>query len=107
MPQRIQHHLLTKGWRTPPASSSSRGRADGPSGDNREEVLRAYRVHVEEKLKSDPGCLDPLRGRDLACACPLGDPAMPTSCLSWRTPPVASGRGMVRRPLTSSGELPV
>ena len=43
------------------------------SGDNRDEVLRAYREHVEEKLKGDPTWLDPLRGRDLACWCRLDE----------------------------------
>jgi hypothetical protein len=81
MPKRIQHHLRSKGWRKPPGVVivSRPSRWANPfklnaNGDNRHEVLRAYREHVEAKLKSDPGWLAPLRGRDLACSCMLNQP---------------------------------
>lgn len=37
----------------------------------REEVIEKYREWLIQKLKEDPKFLDPLRGKDLACWCPL------------------------------------
>jgi len=36
-----------------------------------EEVLRKYRKDLEGRLVSEPDFLEPLRGKDLACWCPL------------------------------------
>jgi len=40
----------------------------------RDEVISKYRRWLEEKLKEDPTFLDPLKGKDLACWCPLDVP---------------------------------
>jgi hypothetical protein len=77
MPKRIRLQR-TKGWRLPSgavvvARPSRWGNPFPLNGDNRDEVLRAYREHVEEKLKGDPSWLEPLRGRDLACWCRLAE----------------------------------
>ena len=77
MPKRIRLQR-TKGWRLPSgavvvARPSRWGNPFPLNGDNRDEVLRAYREHVEEKLKGDPSWLEPLRGRDLACWCRLDE----------------------------------
>lgn len=39
-----------------------------------EESLRLFRKDLEERLKVEPDFLDPLRGKDLACWCPLDKP---------------------------------
>ena len=39
-----------------------------------EEVIAKYRVWLEEKLKVNPHFFDPLKGKDLACWCPLDKP---------------------------------
>jgi hypothetical protein len=39
-----------------------------------DKVLDAYREWVRGMLRVEPGFLDPLRGRDLACWCPIGSP---------------------------------
>ena len=41
---------------------------------NLEGVLGLYRKWLEEKLYRDPNFLEPLRGKDLACWCPLDKP---------------------------------
>jgi hypothetical protein len=41
--------------------------ADG----SREEVIEKYREWLREKLKKDPAFLNPLKGKNLACWCPL------------------------------------
>ena len=74
MPKRIRLQR-TKGWRLPSgavvvARPSRWGNPFLLNGDDRDEVLRAYREHVEEKLKGDPSWLEPLRGRDLALLVP-------------------------------------
>jgi len=45
----------------------------GKDGD-REEVIKKYREWLRDKLKEDPNFLEPLRGKDLACWCPLNKP---------------------------------
>ena len=40
---------------------------------SREEVVAKYRVWLAEKLEN-PNFLDPLKGKDLACWCPLNKP---------------------------------
>jgi hypothetical protein len=39
-----------------------------------EESLKKYRDWLEERLIEDPDFLEPLRGKDLACWCPLNQP---------------------------------
>jgi len=45
----------------------------GIDGD-REAVVRKFREYAMKKLKEDPNWLEPLRGKDLACWCPLDKP---------------------------------
>jgi hypothetical protein len=37
---------------------------------SREGVIAKYREWLNGKLREDPGFLEPLRGKDLACWCP-------------------------------------
>jgi len=37
----------------------------------REEALKHYRIWLNEQLQKDPTFLDPLKGKDLACWCPV------------------------------------
>jgi hypothetical protein len=37
----------------------------------REEVIAKFEVYLDKKLKENPHFLDPLKGKDLACWCPL------------------------------------
>ena len=70
----------TKGWRMPP-NTVYVGRPSkwanpfriGIDGD-REAVVRKFREYAMKKLKEDPNWLEPLRGKDLACWCPLDKP---------------------------------
>jgi hypothetical protein len=41
---------------------------------SREGVIAKYREWLNGKLREDPGFLEPLRGKDLACWCPLDRP---------------------------------
>lgn len=78
--KRIQRKR-TKGWRKPKnavivdRTSKIWGNPFkiGEDGD-REEVIRKYREWLKEKLKEDPSFLEPLRGMDLVCFCPLNKP---------------------------------
>lgn len=38
------------------------------------DCLKLYRWYLEEMIRLDPAFLDPLRGRDLCCWCPLDAP---------------------------------
>jgi hypothetical protein len=77
--KRIQR-LRKKGWKMPPNTvyvgrptrwgNPFRIGIDG----TREEVIEKYRKWLKEKLKNDPAFLEPLRGKDLACWCPLNVP---------------------------------
>ena len=76
MAKRIQRKR-SKGWRMPkntiyvgrPTRWGNPFRV-GKDG-NREEVIEKYRKWLKEKLKEDPDFLEPLRGKDLTCWCPL------------------------------------
>jgi hypothetical protein len=84
---RIQRQR-TKGWRMPPNAVyvgrpsrwgnpwSVRTAGVQPDGVPWEEadVLRWYRQLVRAKVRIDPEYLTPLRGKDLACWCPLDRP---------------------------------
>jgi hypothetical protein len=39
-----------------------------------EESLRLFRKYLEARLRVEPDFLEPLRGKDLACWCPLDRP---------------------------------
>jgi hypothetical protein len=77
--KRIQRKR-SKGWKMPP-NAVYVGRPTkwgnpykiGVDG-NREEVIAKYREWLKKKLEEDPTFLDPLKGKDLACWCPLNKP---------------------------------
>jgi len=77
--RRIQRKR-SKGWKMPP-NAIYVGRPTrwgnpfkvGIDGDL-EEVLRKYRKDLEGRLVLEPDFLEPLRGKDLACWCPLDKP---------------------------------
>ena len=98
MTSRIQRQR-TKGWRMPPgAIYVGRGTRwgnpfrvgsalaiAGYDGRDRyaissvgtstaEQVVSAYRSWLTSELRYEPDLLEPLRGRDLACWCPLDAP---------------------------------
>ncbi len=88
MPKRIQLKR-TKGWRMPPNTVSvARGSAWGNPFKVGEPPLvfggikivtvkgaiRAYGSYVRGRLYFDPHYLDKLKGKNLACWCPLGRP---------------------------------
>ena len=67
----------TKGWRMP-ANAKYCGRPTKWGNpfkiddyNNRSDVIRRYEFWLRERLKDDPHFLDPLKGKDLACFCPL------------------------------------
>lgn len=43
-------------------------------GRTRIEVIAYYELHLKNKLQQDPHFLDELKGKDLACWCPLDKP---------------------------------
>jgi hypothetical protein len=79
MPKRIQRKRV-RGWKMPKDAvyvgrptkygNPYRMEIDG----SREEVVAKYRVWLAEKLEENPNFLDPLKGKDLACWCPLNKP---------------------------------
>ena len=94
-PQRIQRKR-TKGWRMPegaiyvgrptvwgnPWNIGSTAWTVKPGGWidrephpplTREQAIASFRNSLEYQLSDDPSHLDALRGRDLACWCPLED----------------------------------
>lgn len=91
MPQRIQRRR-TKGWKMPEnaVSVTRPGKYGNPYkvGQRVEEdtvpngywfideatCLELFENHVNMMLLDDPHWLDPLRGKDLACFCPLSSP---------------------------------
>lgn len=89
MAQRIQRKRV-KGWRMPEntVSVTRPGRFRNPykigaeyEDDHGrlgeitlENCLRFFRLYVQTILTNDPDWLEPLRGKDLACWCPVGSP---------------------------------
>lgn len=84
-PKRIQRQR-TKGWRMPP-NAVYVGRPTKWGNPFRVGVsyhgyppmtadiaLRAFRINLHGRLQSEPSLLDALRGKDLACWCPLDQP---------------------------------
>ncbi len=86
--KRIQRKR-TKGWKMPPNTTyvgrpSTWGNPynatwqDLPNSNQstsyRAQALEAYREWLKDQLEGNPKFLDPLRGHDLACWCPLDLP---------------------------------
>lgn len=79
MAKRVQRKR-TRGWRMP-SNAKYVGRPSkwgnpfrvGIDGDIKE-VLEKYAVYLDGILQMTPSFLDPLKGKDLACWCPLGKP---------------------------------
>ena len=77
--RRIQRRRI-KGWRMP-KNAVYVGRPSkwgnpfkvGKDG-TRKEVVEKYRKWLMNKLREDPHFLDPLKGKDLVCWCPLDEP---------------------------------
>jgi len=82
--KRIQRKR-SKGWRMPP-NTVYVGRPTkygNPykvtsfslkiKGMDRENAIRMYETWLSQKLEADPHFLDELKGKDLACWCPLED----------------------------------
>ncbi len=44
------------------------------------DAVAMFREYALERLQSEPDWLAPLRGKDLACWCPLPDPGQPDHC---------------------------
>jgi len=76
--KRIQRKR-TKGWKMPAntvniARPSHWGNPFPIAVFGRDECLRLYRQWLKQTLADDPFFLDPLKGKDLACFCPLDKP---------------------------------
>jgi hypothetical protein len=75
-PRRIRFRRV-KGWRLPADSvyvgrPSAWGNPYLMAGEaQRQFVVDRFRDFAERMLRLDPAWLDPLRGKRLACACPL------------------------------------
>ena len=78
MPQRIQRHRR-EGWRLPAntVSVTRPGRWGNPFGigkdGDRVQVVQRFETYARDRLAKEPGWLDPLREKDLACWCPPGE----------------------------------
>ena len=78
-PKRIQRKRI-KGWHMPPNAvyvgrPSKWGNPFVVTEEkDRDGVIRAYEHFLRLKLERDPYYLDPLKGKDLACWCPLDKP---------------------------------
>lgn len=78
MPKRIQRKR-TKGWRMPPnavyVGRPTKWGNPFPVGTiDLQESLRLYRQHVHHHRSKGRLDIDELRGKDLACWCPLDQP---------------------------------
>lgn len=79
-PKRIQRRRM-RGWTMPPntVSVTRPGRSGNPyrvgvDAPDAEGAVRLFRLQLEVQLLEDPGMLEPLRGKDLACWCKIGEP---------------------------------
>ena len=91
MPKRVQRKR-TAGWKMPLntiyvgrptiwGNPFKMTRTDDPHPCSREEAIERYEQWLEGELKDRPNMLDPLKGKDLACWCPLKDKhGNPVSC---------------------------
>lgn len=77
MPKRIQRKR-TKGWRMPPntISVTRPGKYGNPFSvaNYGDKALTMFESYLESTLLTQPNFLLPLRGKDLACWCPVGQP---------------------------------
>jgi hypothetical protein len=96
-PVRIQRQR-TKGYRMPPNTVSvvRPGKWGNPYrvGHNATDPEAAVRLHWErfEKLAAEyPHIFDDLRGKNLACFCPLGAPCHADTLLKLANAPVCEG----------------
>jgi hypothetical protein len=80
--RRIQRKR-TKGWKMPlntvyvgrPSKWGNPFKVEHKDGlIFREAAIRMYERHLKNELIKDPHFLDPLKGKDLACWCPLDKP---------------------------------
>lgn len=87
-PQRLQRKR-TKGWRMPPDTvsvtrpgkwgnpfrpNSWNEKGWAPVPDDAAMAVKWYRADLQKVLRVNPDCLEPLRGKNLACWCPIGSP---------------------------------
>lgn len=77
MPQRIQCHR-TKGWRLPEGAKivtrqSRWGNPFSLTDYDRETALKYFEPYAQMRAQWEPDWLEPLRGHDLACTCPVGE----------------------------------
>ena len=83
-PHRVQRQR-TRGWKMPENTVyvgrpsvwanpflSDRTRIHSPKV--LQGVMEVYRLHIQHLLEQDPDFLEPLRGKNLACWCPLTNP---------------------------------
>lgn len=75
---RVQRKRV-KGWKMPPNTvyvgrPTVCGNPFEIGKDGRNEVLRKYREWLKDRLEENPEFLEPLRGKNLACWCPLDQP---------------------------------
>ena len=77
-PKRLQRKRV-KGWRKPEGAvcvtrpsrwANPYREADGYS---RAEAVALFEAYALKRLEAEPGWLEPLRGKDLACTCPPGE----------------------------------
>lgn len=78
MPKRVQRRR-TRGWRMPENAvyvgrPTRWGNPFKVSVYGLEESLRFFGKYLEARLRVEPDFLEPLRGKDLACWCPLDRP---------------------------------
>jgi len=86
--ERVQR-LRKRGWRMP-ENAVYVGRPTkwgnpfkvGIDG-NLDEVLQKYEKYLKVRINLDPHFLSPLRGKDLACWCPLNQPCHADILLKW------------------------
>jgi hypothetical protein len=64
-------------------------------GLERETCIEFYEAWLQDQLRKDPHLLDPLKGKDLACFCPLDKPCHADVLLQVqdRRVPSAAGAG--------------
>jgi len=78
----------TKGWRMPPNARyvgrpTIYGNPYIVAEYGRERAIELYEVWLDEQIQTDPTFLDQLRGKDLACFCPLDTPCHADVLLKW------------------------
>jgi Domain of unknown function (DUF4326) len=78
MPARIQLKR-TRGWRMPPntVKVDRTTRFGNPfpmtAARSRNDAIAAFADYLKQRLADEPAFLEPLRGKNLACWCPLNE----------------------------------